>query len=133
MHFRLRGGQPGHDYQGFTAMLDSHQDYFDRTPSRDISLRSFMTTFKDIRSGERMLGYWTGEILPYLQSHPARDKRQLSARLKKATVSEVSSIINEVLEEVSQPFQSCHFYSIDDTENNKSLLCPAQTHWSAPS
>ncbi|KAG0196578.1 hypothetical protein BGX28_009964 [Mortierella sp. GBA30] len=79
-------------------MLNSHKEYLDRTPARDISFRSFMETFSDMRDRQKLIGCWTGDIVPYLQRHAAEDKRRLGTSLKKIGSKDLLAIMDEVLE-----------------------------------
>ncbi|KAF9980280.1 hypothetical protein BGZ65_005318 [Modicella reniformis] len=76
-------------------MLSVHKEYFNTT--RQISIVSFMRAFPDIKDKDRLVGYWTGQVVPFLRAHPSREKFGLGAYFAKMSAYEVSSVIEEEL------------------------------------
>ncbi|KAF9176221.1 hypothetical protein BGZ51_000309, partial [Haplosporangium sp. Z 767] len=51
-----------------------------------------------MRDRQQLLGYWTGDIIPYLQHHAEEDKRRLGTFFRRTTRMDLLAIIDEMLE-----------------------------------
>ncbi|KAF9377219.1 hypothetical protein BGX21_003247, partial [Mortierella sp. AD011] len=80
-------------------MLAELDKFLDNTHARDISLVSFMREFSEISDKERILAFWTGEAIPYLQSHSALNKQERGAYLRKLTTHELEAMVDKELAE----------------------------------
>ncbi|KAF9424681.1 hypothetical protein BGZ76_003473 [Entomortierella beljakovae] len=80
-------------------MLAGLDKLLDNTQARNISLVSFMRAFSEINDKGRILAFWTGEAIPYLQRHSAFDKRERGTYLRKFTTSELEAMVDKELAE----------------------------------
>ncbi|KAF9992483.1 hypothetical protein BGZ79_003029, partial [Entomortierella chlamydospora] len=78
-------------------MLAGLKKFLDDAHARDISPVSFMRVFSGISDEERILAIWTGEALPYLQSHSSLDKGEGRTYLRKFTAQECEAMVDKEL------------------------------------
>jgi hypothetical protein len=101
-------------------------------PARHISLRTFMQEFPDINDKERLLGLWSGKVLPYLRGHNESSKKMVGSFLAKESSNDLKKIINEVLATVCLQYE----YStprtksrcITNTSHLRLLRCTARAY-----
>jgi hypothetical protein len=71
----------------------SYKGYCDNTVCEQISLEGFMMYFIFVNDKQRVLGLWTGSVVPHLLSHSSKGRRQAGARPNKIGRNDLESLL----------------------------------------
>jgi hypothetical protein len=82
--------------------LRSFRTYCESTAAVDISVEGFMRYFPE-KSSPKILGEWTGSVLPYLRQHSDYRKSCVGTSLNKVQHCDILKAIEEELRIVCSP------------------------------
>ncbi|KAG9071800.1 hypothetical protein KI688_006016 [Linnemannia hyalina] len=76
----------------------NYKSYCDNTNGEHISLEGFMRRFSFVNDKHRILGLWTGGVVPYLLSHTIKDRRDIGKCFSKIGRTDLEIIIDRELQ-----------------------------------